>query len=201
MASASPRLMLVIYAVRLITTSRIVPVILIRCLPAHRLTLAIHFLLETEVLTKQNRVIRTEEREEHLNPLLVLRNPGLQDELITSRGEMRGSLPMHCRLVSITPYRMASVELKELQKQLQELQDKGFIQPSSSPWGYLVLFVKKTYGSMRLCIDYKQLNKVTIKNRYPLPRIEDLFDQPKNASVFSKIDLRSGYYQMRVHEE
>ena len=103
--------------------------------------------------------------------------------------------------VSITPYRMAPVELKELKKQLQELQDKGFIRPSFSPWGAPVLFVKKSDGTMRLCIDYRQLNRVTIKNRYPLPRIDDLFDQLKGATVFSKIDLRSGYHQMRVKEE
>ena len=103
--------------------------------------------------------------------------------------------------VSITPYRMAPVELKELKKQLQELQDKGFIRPSFSPWGAPVLFVKKSDGTMRLCIDYRQLNRVTIKNRYPLPRIDDLFDQLKGATVFSKVDLRSGYHQMRVKEE
>ncbi|KAL4387925.1 hypothetical protein GQ457_09G030640 [Hibiscus cannabinus] len=101
--------------------------------------------------------------------------------------------------VSIAPYRMALVELKELKTQLQELQDKGFIRPSSSPWGAPVLFVKKKDGSMRLCVDYRQLNKVTIKNKYPLPRIDDLFDQLKDASVFSKIDLRSGYYQNEGH--
>ncbi|KAK8680625.1 hypothetical protein V6N13_109565 [Hibiscus sabdariffa] len=102
--------------------------------------------------------------------------------------------------VSITPYQMAPIELKELKKQLEELQDKGFIQPSTSPWGASVLFVKKKDGSMRLCIDYRQLNRVTIKNKYPLPRIEDLFDQLRDASVFSKIDLRSSYYQMKVKD-
>ncbi|KAL4295362.1 hypothetical protein GQ457_12G012400 [Hibiscus cannabinus] len=95
---------------------------------------------------------------------------------------------------------MASIELKELKKQLEELQRKGFIRPSTSPWGASVLFVKKKDGSMRLCIDYRQLNRVTIKNKYPLSRIEDLFDQLRDASVFSKIDLRSGYYQMRVKD-
>ena len=103
--------------------------------------------------------------------------------------------------VSITPYRMAPIELKELKRQLSELQAVGFIRPSFSPWGAPVLFVKKNDGSMRLCIDYRQLNKVTVKNRYPLPRIDDLFDQLKGASVFSKIDLRSGYHQMRVKDE
>ncbi len=77
---------------------------------------------------------------------------------------------------------------------LQELLDKGFIRPSVSSWGAPVLFVKKKDGTLRLCIDYKQLNKVTIKNRYPLPRIDNLFDQLKGAAMFSKIDLRSGYY-------
>jgi hypothetical protein len=99
------------------------------------------------------------------------------------------------------PYRMAPAELKELKEQLQELIDRGFICPSVSPWGAPVLFVKKKDRSMRLCIDYRELNRVTIKNKYPLPRIDDLFDQLKGASVFSKIDLRSGYHQLRVREE
>ena len=96
--------------------------------------------------------------------------------------------------ISIAPYRMAPLELRELKVQLQDLVDKGFIRPSVSPWGAPVLFVKKKDGSMRLCIDYRQLNKVTIRNKYPLPRIDDLFDQLQGASVFSKIDLRSGYH-------
>ena len=102
--------------------------------------------------------------------------------------------------ISRTPYRMAPTELKELKNQLQELLDKGFIRPSVSPWGAPVLFVKKKDGTLRMCIDYRQINKVTVKNKYPLPRIEDLFDQLRGASVFSKIDLRSGYYQLRVKE-
>ena len=88
------------------------------------------------------------------------------------------------------PYRMAASELAELKKQLEELQRIGFIRPSSSPWGAPVLFVKKKDGSMRLCVDYRALNEVTIKNKYPLPRIDDLFDQLKGAKYFSKIDLR-----------
>ncbi|GMI64737.1 hypothetical protein HRI_000143000 [Hibiscus trionum] len=99
--------------------------------------------------------------------------------------------------VSIAPYRMAP---KELKSQLQELLDRGFIRPSSSPWGAPVLFVKKKDGSMRMCIDYRKLNQSTVKNKYPLPRIDDLFEQLKGASVFSKIDLRSGYYQLKVKE-
>ena len=96
---------------------------------------------------------------------------------------------------------MSASELAELKKQLAELLDKGFIRPSASPWGAPVLFVEKKDGSLRLCIDYRQLNQVTIKNKYPLPRIDDLFDQLQGAAVFSKIDLRSGYYQLRVRPE
>jgi hypothetical protein len=98
--------------------------------------------------------------------------------------------------VSRTPYRMSMPELVELKLQLKEMMDKGYIRPSVSPWGALILFVKKKDGTLRLCIDYRQLNKVTIKNKYPLPRIDDLFDQLGGASVFSKIDLRSGYHQV-----
>ncbi|GKC95495.1 putative reverse transcriptase domain-containing protein, partial [Tanacetum coccineum] len=93
------------------------------------------------------------------------------------------------------------IELKELKDQLQELLERGFIRPSVSPWGAPVLFVKKKDGSMRLCIDYRELNKITIRNRYPLPRIDDLFDQLQGAKHFSKIDLRSGYHQLRVKEQ
>ena len=104
-------------------------------------------------------------------------------------------------LISKALYRMAPMELKELKIQLQELLDNGFIRPSVSPWGALVLFVKKNYGSMRLCIDYKELNKVIVRNKYPLPRIDDLFDQLQGACVFSKIDIWSGYHQLRVRSE
>ena len=100
--------------------------------------------------------------------------------------------------ISIPPYRMAPAELKELKDQLQDLLSKGFIRPSVSPWGAPVLFVKKKDGTMRMCIDYRQLNKVTVKNKYPLPRIDDLFDQLQGASLFSKIDLRSGYHQLKI---
>ena len=100
--------------------------------------------------------------------------------------------------ISMPPYRMAPAELKELNEQLKELLEQGFIRPSTSPWGAPVLFVKKKDGSLRLCIDYRQLNKVTIKNKYPLPRIDDLFDQLQGAQCFSKIDLRSGYHQLRI---
>ncbi|KAH0652759.1 hypothetical protein KY289_030437 [Solanum tuberosum] len=102
--------------------------------------------------------------------------------------------------ISIPPYRMAPAELKELKEQLKDLLDKGFIQPSISPWGAPVLFVRKKDGSLRMCTDYLQLNKVTITNKYPFPSIDELFDQLQGASYFSKIDLRSGYHQLRVRE-
>ncbi|GJZ32304.1 putative reverse transcriptase domain-containing protein [Tanacetum coccineum] len=103
--------------------------------------------------------------------------------------------------VARAPYRLAPSEMEELSTQLQELSDKGFIRPSSSPWGALVLFVKKKDGSFWMCIDYHELNKLTVKNRYPLSRIDDLFDQLQGSSVYSKIDLRSGYHQLRVRDE
>nr|GFB24264.1 putative reverse transcriptase domain-containing protein [Tanacetum cinerariifolium] len=106
-----------------------------------------------------------------------------------------GALP-----VVNSPYRLAPSVL-ELSNQLKELQEKGFIRPSHSPWGAPVLFVKKKDGAMRMCIDYREVNKLTIKNRYPLLRIDDLFDQLQGACCFSKIDLRSGYHQLRVREE
>ncbi|GKE38668.1 putative reverse transcriptase domain-containing protein, partial [Tanacetum coccineum] len=103
--------------------------------------------------------------------------------------------------VARAPYRLAPSEMKELAEQLQELSDKGFIRPSSSPWGAPVLFVKKKDRSFRMCIDYRELNKLTVKNRYLLPRTDDLFDQLQGSSIYSKIDLRSGYHQLRVREE
>jgi hypothetical protein len=95
-------------------------------------------------------------------------------------------------------YMMSVEELKELKKQLTELQEAGYIRPSSSPWGAPVLFVQMKDGSQRMCVDYRSLNDVTVKNKYLLPRIEDLIDQMRGARVFSKIDLRSGYHQMKI---
>ncbi|GJT83081.1 putative reverse transcriptase domain-containing protein [Tanacetum coccineum] len=98
-------------------------------------------------------------------------------------------------------YRLAPSKMKELSEQLQELSEKGFIRPSFSPWGAPVLFVKKKDGSFRMCIDYRELNKLTVKNRYPIPRIDDLFDQLQGSSIYSKIDLRSGYHQLIVRDQ
>ena len=106
-----------------------------------------------------------------------------------------GTLP-----ISMTSRKMAPVELQELRVQLQEILDKGFIRPRTSPWGGPVLIAKKKDKTLRLCIDYMQLNRVTIKNRYPLPRIDDLFDQLRGARVCSRIDLRTGHHQLRVRE-
>lgn len=117
----------------------------------------------------------------------------LDREIEFSIDLMLGTQPTHK-----APYRISQTELCESKKQLQELLDRDFIQPSISPWGAPVLFVKKKDESMRLCIDYRELNRVTIKNKYPLPRIDDLFDQLQGVSVFSKIDLLSGYHQLKV---
>ncbi|GJS09519.1 putative reverse transcriptase domain-containing protein [Tanacetum coccineum] len=103
--------------------------------------------------------------------------------------------------IAKSAYRLAHTEMQELSNQLKELKDKGFIQPSSSPWGASVLFVKKKDGSFRMCLDYRELNKLTIKNRYPFPRIDDLFGQLQGSQYFLKIDLHSGYHQLRVREE
>jgi hypothetical protein len=100
--------------------------------------------------------------------------------------------------ISKRAYRVSGPEMVELKKQIDELLEKGYIRPSTSPWAAPVLFVEKKDGTTRMCIDYRSLNEVTIKNKYHLPRIEDLFIQLKGASVFSKIDLRSGYHQLRI---
>jgi hypothetical protein len=103
--------------------------------------------------------------------------------------------------ISKRPYRMDVKDLFELKKKIEELLEKGFIRPSSSPWRALVLFVSKKDGSRRMCVDYRSLNEVTIKNKYPLPWIEYLFDQIKGAKIFSIIDLRSGYHQLKIRVE
>jgi hypothetical protein len=103
--------------------------------------------------------------------------------------------------ISRRPYRMPPNELAELKTQLQDLLEKGFIRPSSSPWGCPAIFVKKKDQTLRMCVDYRPLNEVTIKNKYPLPRIDILFDQLTGARVFSKIDLRSGYHQICIRPE
>jgi hypothetical protein len=103
-------------------------------------------------------------------------------------------------LIYKTPFRMTTPKLAELKEHIKELLEKGFIRPSSSPWGAPMIFVPKKDGTQRLCVDYHALNEVTVKNKYPLPRIDDLFDQLCGARVFSKIDLWSGYHQLKVRE-
>ncbi|GKC80254.1 putative reverse transcriptase domain-containing protein [Tanacetum coccineum] len=115
--------------------------------------------------------------------------------------EFRIDLILGAMPVVKSPYHLAPTKMQELSNQLKELQEKGFIRPSSSPWGAPMLFMKKKDGSFRMCIDYRELNKLTIKNRYPLPRINDLFDQLYGSQYFWKIDLPSGYHQLRVREE
>ncbi|GKD67483.1 putative reverse transcriptase domain-containing protein [Tanacetum coccineum] len=124
--------------------------------------------------------------------------PGLPP---TQQVEFHIDLVPGVALVARAPYRLAPSEMKELPDQFQELSDKGFIRPSSSPWGAPVLFIKKKDRSFHMCIDYRELDKLTVKNRYLLLRIDDLFDQLQGSSVYSKIDLRSGYHQLRVREE
>nr|GEZ93738.1 putative reverse transcriptase domain-containing protein [Tanacetum cinerariifolium] len=151
-------------------------------------------------------VTRTVSKEKRVEDFLIIRNflevfpkdlPGLPPP---RQVEFRINLIPGATPVARTPYHLAPSELKELSEQLKELSEKDFIRPSSSPWGAPVLFVKKKDGSFRMCIDYQELNKLTIKNKYPLPRIDDLFDQLQSSSVYSKIDLRSGYHQLRIRE-
>ncbi|GJT17109.1 putative reverse transcriptase domain-containing protein [Tanacetum coccineum] len=152
-------------------------------------------------------VTEQESKEKRLEDVPVIRDfpevfpdelPGLSPP---RQVEFRIDLIPGAAPVARAPYHLAPTKMKELSKQLQELLEKGFIRPSSSPWGAPVLFVKKKDGSFRMCIDYRELNKLTIKNQYPLPRIDDLFDQLQGSSVYSKIDLRSGYHQLRIREE
>jgi hypothetical protein len=103
--------------------------------------------------------------------------------------------------VAKSPYRMSFEELDELKKQLKKLLEQGFVRPSASPWGSPILFMEKKDGTKRMCIEYRTLNSMTIKNKYPLPRIEDLLDRLKKAKLFSKIDPRSGYHQMKIREQ
>nr|GEU97872.1 hypothetical protein [Tanacetum cinerariifolium] len=131
----------------------------------------------------------------------VIFSIGLAGSSSSSTSTIQDRLNSRSRPVARAQYQLAPSEMKELSEQLQELSDKGFIRPSSSPWGAPVLFVKKKDGSFRMCIDYRELNKLIVKNRYPLPRIDDLFDQLHGSSVYSKIDLRLGYHQRRVQEQ
>ncbi|GJW28557.1 putative reverse transcriptase domain-containing protein [Tanacetum coccineum] len=160
----------------------------------------------------QGRAYMLRDRKAHQDPNLVTDIPVVKDFPKVSHGDLPGLPPFRQTEFQIdlipgavpvarVPYRLAPSEMQELSNQLQELSDRGFIRPSTSPRGAPVLFVKKKDGSFRMCIDYRELNKLTINNRYPLPRIDDLFDQLQGSSVYSKFNLRSGYHQLRVRDE
>ncbi|GKE52201.1 putative reverse transcriptase domain-containing protein [Tanacetum coccineum] len=161
--------------------------------------------LERETITKKETEDKLEEK--RLEDVPTVRDfsevfpedfPGLPP---TRQIEFQIELVPRVAPVARAPYRLTSSELQELSTQLQEISDKGFIRPSSSPWGPPILFVKKKDGSFRMCIDYRELNNLTIKNRYPPPRINNLIDQLQGSRVYSKIYMRSGYHQLRVQEE
>ncbi|GKC36801.1 putative nucleotidyltransferase, ribonuclease H, partial [Tanacetum coccineum] len=167
----------------------------------------VHIPIDGETLIIRDQVMENKSDEKRLEDIPVVREfsevfpenpPGLPP---VNQVEFQIDLIPGAAPVARAPYRLAPSEMQELSDQLQELADRGFIRPSTSPWGAPILFVKKKDGSFRMCIDYRELNKLTIKNRYPLPRIDDLFDQLQGSSVYSKIDLRSGYHQLRVRDE
>ncbi|GKD99793.1 putative reverse transcriptase domain-containing protein [Tanacetum coccineum] len=162
---------------------------IISCTKTHKYLLKGHHVFLASITAKE-----TEDRsgEKRLEDVPIVRDfsevfpeelPGLRP---TRQVEFQIDLMPGAAPVARAPYRLASSEMKELSEQRQELSDKGFIRPSSSPWGAPVLFVKKKDGSFWMCIDYRELNKLTVKNRYPLPRIDDLFDQLQGSSVYSK---------------
>ncbi|GJY70172.1 reverse transcriptase domain-containing protein [Tanacetum coccineum] len=156
---------------------------------------------------KTKTLMRTKANELTLRDILIIRD--FEDIFLDDLSGLPPQRQVEFRIdlipgatpIAKSPYRLAPSEMQELSEQLQELQDKGFIRPSHSSWGAPILFVKKKDGSFRMCIDYRELNKLTIKNRYPLYRIDNLFDQLQGARYFSKIDLRSGYHQLRVHDD
>ncbi|GJU22316.1 hypothetical protein Tco_1155658 [Tanacetum coccineum] len=152
---------------------------------------------EDELLDKQ---IQLENKIKELDNILVKTGQSIQTMHMLSPNPDSLELEIE-RLLNELLSRLTPSEMEELSTQLQELSDKGFIRPSSSPWGAPILFVKKKDGSFRMCIDCRELNKLTVKNRYPLPKIDDFFDQLQGSSVYSKIDLRSGYHQLRVRDE
>nr|GEX14536.1 putative reverse transcriptase domain-containing protein [Tanacetum cinerariifolium] len=146
----------------------------------------------------QRKAYMLKDRNAHRDLNVVTDLPGLPP---VRQVEFQIDLILGAAPVTRTPYRLAPSEMEELSDQHQELANRGFIRPSTLPWGALVLFVKKKDRSFRMCIDYRELNKLTVKNRYPLPRIDDLFNQLQGSSIYSKIDLRSGYHQLRVRDE
>ncbi|GJY74493.1 putative reverse transcriptase domain-containing protein [Tanacetum coccineum] len=167
----------------------------------------VHIPIDGKTLIIRAQVMEKKSDEKRLEDIPVVREfpkvfpenlPGLP---LVRQVEFQINLILGVAPVARAPYILAPSEMQELSNQLQELADRDFIQQSSSPWGAPVLFVKKKYGSFRMCINYRELNKLTIKNHYPLPRIDNLFNQLQGSSIYSKIDLRSGYHQLRVRNE
>ncbi|GJU28646.1 putative reverse transcriptase domain-containing protein [Tanacetum coccineum] len=167
----------------------------------------IHIPINGETLIIRALVMEKKSDEKRLEDIPVVREilevfpkdlPGLPP---VHQVEFQIDLIIGAAPVARAPYRLAPSGMKKLSDQLQELADQGFIRLSTSPWGAPVLFVKKKDKSFRMCIDYQELNKLIVKNRYPLPRIDDLFDQLQGLSVYSKINLRSGYHQLRIWDE
>ncbi|GJR81285.1 putative reverse transcriptase domain-containing protein [Tanacetum coccineum] len=173
---------------------------IISCTKTQKYLLKVCQVFLAHITTKKTEYKSEEKRLEYVPIVLDFPEdlPGIQP---TRQVEFQIDLIPSVAPVTWSPYRLALSEMKELSDQLHELSEKGFIRPSSSPWGALVLFVKKKDGSFRMCIDYQELNKLKVKNRYPLIRIDNLFDQLQGSSVYSKIDLRSGYQRLRVHKE
>nr|GFB59902.1 putative reverse transcriptase domain-containing protein [Tanacetum cinerariifolium] len=167
----------------------------------------VHIPIEDETLIIRAQEMEKKSDEKRLENIPVVREfpdvflkelPGLP---LVRQVEFQIDLIPGAAPVARAPYRLAPLEMQDLSNQLQELADRGFIRPSTSPWGAYALFVRKKDGSFRMYIDYRELNKLTVKNRYLLSRIDDLFDQLQGLSVYSKINLRSGYHQLRVRDE
>ncbi|GJZ18367.1 putative reverse transcriptase domain-containing protein [Tanacetum coccineum] len=169
------------------------------CLSQHKAVIVCHEKV-VEIPVEDGRILRVH-RERVVGITKALKSAKEDEPKLSDISVFHIDLAPGVTPVAKSPYRLAPSEMQELSGQLQELQDNGFIRPSHSPWGAPMLFVKKKDGSLRMCIDYRELNKLTIKNRYPLPRIDDLFDQLQGSRYFSKIDLRSGYHQLRLHED
>ncbi|GJV44572.1 putative reverse transcriptase domain-containing protein [Tanacetum coccineum] len=177
---------------------------IISCTKTHKYLLKGHNVFLAHVITKEAEDKSGEKRLEDVpivRDFLEIFPEELSGLLPTRQVEFQIDLIPGAAPVARAPNRLAHSEMKELSKQLQELSDKGFIRPSSSPRGAQVLIVKKKDRPFWMCIDYRELYKLMVKNRYPLPRIDDLFDQLQGSSVYSKIDLRSGYHQLRVRED
>ncbi|GKC96623.1 hypothetical protein Tco_1162065, partial [Tanacetum coccineum] len=167
----------------------------------------VHIPIDGETLIIRGQVMEKKSDEKRLEDIPVVREflkvfpENLSGHPPVRQIEFQINLILGAAPVARAPYILAPSEMQELSDKVQELADRGFIRPSTLPWGAPVLFVKKKDRSFRMCINYRELNKLTVKNRYPLPRIDDLFDQLQGSSTYSNIDLRLGYHQLRVRDE